>query len=338
MLSQAVQESGDPVRNVLLLELGDLCYELDKFEEAVRAYRSVVDTTADNSLLRKYLISLYNSGRHGETLRLAQGVRGDGAAIPIISELECLVLEGTGELVVAENLRRQLSEAEPDKPDHIVHLALIFERNGDKDRAAQILDTLTLKKAGDNPNVIMGIARLRDRLGLPDVLPWAYRARQLGSKDPQIHLFYVCAFLRQEDDESLVLEPNKVEVGCTVHLTRGDEKLFYHIVDNPQVDPTRMELAVSNATTQMLLRKTVGTEVELLTGPFEEVPYVISEIQSSYVFAFQETLRNFANWFPGEKGLISVKEEPGKIDNFLRFVGIWYLVDSSSHNMLWLGA
>ena len=170
MLSQAVQESGDPVRNVLLLELGDLCYELDKFEEAVRAYRSVVDTTADNSLLRKYLISLYNSGRHGETLRLAQGVRGDGAAIPIISELECLVLEGTGELVVAENLRRQLSEAEPDKPDHIVHLALIFERNGDKDRAAQILDTLTLKKAGDNPNVIMGIARLRDRLGLPDVL------------------------------------------------------------------------------------------------------------------------------------------------------------------------
>src|SRR5262245_31461493 len=109
----------------------------------------------------------------------------------------------------------------------------------------------------------MQIAQARAVLGMRNILPLAYRARQIAIGDPDIHFAYVGLFLRREDADRSSLEPSEVGVDCTVHLKRNGETCRFTILDEASVNRDRDELAVTDTLALKLLGKRKGDEVVL---------------------------------------------------------------------------
>jgi tetratricopeptide (TPR) repeat protein len=85
--------SSDSQRQRISFELAEYYYHIENWAEAARFFSQVLDTTRNDNLVRKYLLSLYKAGSYREALVLSQRLRGDGDAIPFVSEIEARILE-----------------------------------------------------------------------------------------------------------------------------------------------------------------------------------------------------------------------------------------------------
>ena len=127
---------------MIALELANIYYSLDRYSEAAELYGEIVDKTSDNPITRKYLISLFNEGSYRETLILAQSLRGDREAIPVVTELEALVMQHIGDLDRAIELFEKLSHVEPQNISHCVRIALLHLRRVNRDTAQRVLSDI----------------------------------------------------------------------------------------------------------------------------------------------------------------------------------------------------
>ena len=108
LLREALAYAKDNLRDLIALQLADIYYSLDRYSEAAELYGEIVDKTSDNPITRKYLVSLFNAGSYRETLMVAQSLRGTRDAIPVITELEALVMQHIGDLDRAIELFEKL--------------------------------------------------------------------------------------------------------------------------------------------------------------------------------------------------------------------------------------
>jgi tetratricopeptide (TPR) repeat protein len=306
LLQEALTYSKGYQRDRITLALADLYYRHNKYAEAAEIYEIVVDKSRDNPSVRRYLVSLFNSGSYQKAFQLAKKIRGSGKAIPVVTEIEAQVLEYTGNIDEARELYLKLSEIEPDNVLHRVQIAFLDLRRGDSEEARQILSNIRIEEIKD-PRLLMKVAQARALLGERDVLPLAYRARRLGFGDPQIHLAYIELFLSREVSDKLLLEPTEVGVDCTVYLKRDRETKVFTILDGHVVDQNKGELSLEDSLAQKLIGHRKGDRVTLKEGPLEELSYEIAEVQSKYVFAFQETLSIFSTLFPDYPGFNKVE-------------------------------
>jgi tetratricopeptide (TPR) repeat protein len=301
LLREALAYSRNNQRDRTALLLGDTLYSQHNYAEAAKVYETIVDKRVDNTVFRKYLISLYNTGSHKEALALARALRGSGDAIPVVSEIEALILEYVGDLDQAKVLRKQLSVAEPSTVNHRIKIALLDLRLGDLEGARQVLSSVGFEEVKDNADALIQVAQARALLNMEDVLPFAYRARKVGFQDPDTHLVYLNLFLQREEKDRQLLEPNQVGVDCVVHLKRGDDKKSYTILGDDRVNSEKGELTLTDPLAMRLLGHKKGDQIVLKAGPLEELSYEIAGIQSKYVAAFQETFSEFSTRFPEEQ-------------------------------------
>jgi tetratricopeptide (TPR) repeat protein len=305
LLREALAHANGNVRDLIALQLADIYYSLDRYSEAAELYGELVDKTSDNPIMRKYLVALFNAGSYRDTLVLAQSLRGSRPAIPVISELEALVMQHIGDLDRAIELFEKLSQVEPQNISHRVRLTLLHLRRGNRRDAQQLLSNFEPPEATDSTTLLQ-IAQARSLLGMPDVLPLAYRARRLAPRDPEVHLAYVGLFLRRENLDSALLNIDQVSTGCTVRLKSSDLVQIFTIVDISESNVLRGELLPKDPLAIKLLGHKKGDHIVLREG-LEDLSYEITDVQSKYVFAFQDTLSNFSTWFPGHTGLFKVK-------------------------------
>jgi len=142
------------------------------------------------------------------------------------------------------------------------------------------------------------------------VLPFAYRARRVDPRNPEVHLSYVGLVFRREVLDKALLDADEIVPGCTVHL-RNDGKLqTFTIVDESESNPLSGELLPSDPLARKLMGLRKGDQVVLREG-LEDLSYEIVEVQSKYIFAFQETLSKFSTWFPDHTGLFKVERKEG---------------------------
>src|SRR5439155_13641681 len=320
LLREAISYAKDHRRQQIALQLADLRYEQENYSEAAALYAPIVESGADSEIQKKYLIALFNAGSYREALILAQNLRGDHPAVPIVSEIEALILEHIGDLEAARSLRVKLSEMEPKKVSHRVDIALLDIRRGERERAKTTLSAITLEEIKQDAKALMQVGQARAMLGMDDVLPLAYRARQLAFGDAEMHLAYIGLFFRREDVDRSLLEPGEVGVDCTVHLRRNGESRRFTILDGDVVDRDRGELTTTDSLALKLIGKRKGDEVVLKDNPLERLAYEVAEVQSKYVFAFQETIAGFTTWFPDHPALHRMefkKGDLGKIKTLL---------------------
>jgi tetratricopeptide (TPR) repeat protein len=297
--------SSDSQRQRISLELAEYYYHIENWAEAARFFGQILDTSHNDGLVRKYLLSLYKAGSYREALALSQRLRGEGNAIPFVSEIEARILEWIGDLNAALKLYEQLSQVETRAAVYRVGMVRLKNRMNDQDGASSILSEIDYEDVEGDGMLLMQIAQFRQHLGLGDELRYAYRARRLKSNDPEIHLAYIGLFLNRSPASAENLDIESIALGCAVKLldAKGQEKVF--IIEDEEPDATRNEISPDDPRTLMLIGSHTGDEVVFDPGEFDESRCSIVEVKSKYVHAFQQTLLEFRNWFthPGLRAM-----------------------------------
>jgi hypothetical protein len=139
-------------------------------------------------------------------------------------------------------------------------------------------------------------------LGMGDVLPLVYQARRLDFGNPQTLLAYLSMFLGREEQDGALLAPCEIGIDCTVALQRGNETLRCTLLDEMTVPRDPSELAPTEALAQKLMGHHKGDQIIWESGP-TDLTYEVIEVQSKYVAAFQETLKEFNLRFPDNHAL-----------------------------------
>lgn len=303
-LQQAREIAQGAVKDRLTLKLATFYFQRQNFTEAAASYAEIVPDKENVPPMRNYLVSLLNSGDWQRAYELASAIRADGDAIPVISEVEARVAEYIGDLALAMDLYEQLTVLEPHNWEHFHRVATIRVRQGDITGASRVLDPV-VERFQDEPEALIEFAKVFAAANYPtlQILSAAYRARRLGFDDPEIHLAYISLFLSRENDSSLKLDPDVVAAGTSVRLSVENESSWIVILDQEPIDRGRGEFHFTDPVARKLLGLSVGESIDLKEGSLEERKYVIDEIQSKFVRAFQETLLNFGSWFPDHPGL-----------------------------------
>jgi predicted nucleic acid-binding protein len=301
-LRQALSFSTGNLRERLIMDLADGLFDKSEFGEAASYYGEVVDSSSELDLIKKYVTALYNAGSLKRALGLAKSMRdASGAAIPVVTEIEALVLARIGDLNNARELFLALAEVEVDRPAHMIQAVLLALEADNKAEARRLLKKVDVTSIKDAPRELMQLAHARMTVGEGGVLPLAYRARRLAFDDPDIHLAYVGAFLHRETEDEKLLDVDAAGLDTAVHLQSGEEKRHFLIVDDDL--PRRPdEVPPEDGLAQRLIGLRKGDKANFKEG-IEDLAYEVTEVQSKYVFAFQETLQEFGTRFPEHAGL-----------------------------------
>ncbi|MBD0373736.1 MAG: tetratricopeptide repeat protein, partial [Pyrinomonadaceae bacterium] len=281
-------------------ELADYYYEAGEWAAAAQLYKETVDESDDNVTTRRYLTSLYNSGARRDALRLARRLRGDGEAIPFVSDIEARVLAAAGEPEEALRLYTQLARLEPQEVSHRLCMVGLQRRLKNYEGARETLRGITLDEVKNDPPVLIQVAELRQQLDLGGDLPFAYRARRIGFNDKDVHDAYFELFKEHTYRESGDLDVECVAVDFAVHLQDAKgEKKTYLIVEQDEYDIQHGEIPPTDPRAVEMLGKRTGDTVVFNQGRADEIEYEIVDVQSKYVYAFQQTIIRHNEWFSG---------------------------------------
>lgn len=300
-------------KDAIRIELANLYYSLSEYGLAAQEYNQVVDETADLEILQKFVTSLYKSDQISEALSLARKIRYLKGAVPVITEIEIVILGSRlGDLPEAKKLTSELLEIESENYWHKLKLADICLRTGEKDEARAIIAEINVEEIRD-PYALIEIARLRFLLKMEDILRFAYQARLMAFNDPEIHLAYVYYFLAREKSDEAILKKEEIDGDCVVKIKRGEVTEVYFISANQETDLANNILNANHHLSQKLLGHKRGDQIDL------DGAWQIDEIQSKYVFAFQETLTKYPRMFPEAQGLQRIDDDEN-LSKMLSFV------------------
>ncbi len=250
-------------RDRIALQLAESLYQQKRYAEAAEIYEGIVDTTANDSTFRAYLTSLFNAGYYLDALKLARTARGDGLPIPVVSEVEVLVLELIGDLEQAENILTGLVDLEPRKALHKLRLANAKLRRRESEAAKEVIQLIEYEDMKDDAQTLIEVALMRRITGLGEGLPLVYRARRIDFNNPEVHVAYVQYFLDVEQGEELDFRPAIADIDCTVHLKRGGQRRIYTILDEDPLEASRGELSPNNSLATRLIGKKKGDTINL---------------------------------------------------------------------------
>jgi tetratricopeptide (TPR) repeat protein len=304
------------------IELAEYYFETEKWADAAEHFKGKVELSANNPLARKYLLSLYNAGARRAAMNLAKELRGSGEAIPFVSEVEAQVLAAAGDFDGALKLFRQLAEKQPEAVTHRLWAVEMLRGLKNEEEARATLEGIKLEEIKDDPTNLIRVAWLRQKLGMNGDLPFAYRARRVGFRDKDVHDAYVTLFMNHTSTVRGDLDVDCVAVDHAVRLKdRKGGYESYLIVEQEEYDPQHNEIPPSDPRAAKLLGLRVGDRVTFNEGRADEAGYEIAEVQSKYVYAFQQTIINYNHWFGGGgEGLLVMNVEGGDFSGLFRML------------------
>ena len=297
------------------MALADLVGKHGDPQEAADCLAPLIELARDDySLLAKYAVNLFNAGRFKEVTELAEKARGDGPAIPTITELEAIVAQYVGDPLRAISLRRMLAEVDEDRSENQAEIVGILLAHGRRDDALQALSEIDSEGTAQS-SLLMRIAHLKANLGVPGAVEDAYRALRLGFNNPDIQLGYLGLFFTLESEETVKHAPEEVAVGCAVHLHAESGATTVTIVEGDPGKGEGWEVSPDDEVARALLGKRAGTQVVLKANAWERVEYQIQAIQSRHLWAAQQIQANFTTRFPSHQGLqrIDVSEDFSRV-------------------------
>lgn len=295
LLQETVGLSEGVLRRTFTLRIAYFMYRDKQYEEAVDVLRPIVEKSSDNSDLWLFITCLYNSQQLTEALPLAQRIREQTGVVPGVSEIEARIREKGGDVKQAHQIWQLLLQAEPANIGYQIEAAYTAWRARDIETAKRLTLNVSYEAIKDHPTHLIHIARLRALLQLPDALVFAYQARRIASRSPDIHVQYMMLCLQMEvpEQSNAQLVPIEVGVDTAVHLARNGKTTTFLIVDDEPAQHDTTELSVNDTLAQKLLGKRRGDRVAIQGGIFGAPEHEITDIQSKYIFASHQTTRLF---------------------------------------------
>jgi transcription elongation GreA/GreB family factor len=288
------------------LILAEMLYRLMQYAEAADEYERVPVAVDRSDDTRRYVGALYAAGRLAKALQWTRAVRGVHAAVPDFSEIEALILERSGDLPAANFVRKALLSEEITPGRQRLKMGANLIRLGQNSEARSLIDTVSLEEVKDDPELLFEAARLRTILEMHDALKFAYRLLRVEFGNPETHLFYTSTFFRREKIDEGMFSPQAIFVDCTVLLRHAGESQRYTIVAGDG-DAVTNHIEESHPLAAVLVGKSVGEKFRYPENSPAEAEYEIQQVQSKYVFAFQDCLSHFNERFPAHAGLSRMK-------------------------------
>lgn len=318
-LNRAKGKIKDETSHRLIFELGSAFYEIDEFASAAELFLKIADTEVDSDITRKLINSYYRSGRLKEALRVAQDLRKTKPGLRYAVEMESAIFQEIQDLPSAKEVCRDYLKINPGDIEMRVRYAVILFRSGS---IADIEELTTFLKSKINLEDL-SFERKIQLIGLyeasgyqKEALALAYEIRRKFFGDPEAHMNYVTLFFRRQKDNDGLLEAPMVSEGTAVLLGDASGGTWYILDNRADALIEKNEINEDHPLYKKLIEggKKVGDSITLKeSGPRPEI-VLIKEIKNKYVYAFHDSLNNFAARFPEAEGLWGVKVETPKND------------------------
>ena len=299
--------------SIEIVELADELFDHKQFIEAATLYEKLADTRQNSQLTIGLLASYDNAGEIGKALEICQELRKRYGPLENISEREIIIYEEIGDMNQAEVVCKAYLNKFPNDIDRQIRLGLIYYRSNKEEEIDNILDSFSdFKNFSFLKNLSLEacaqLALLHQVRSQPEkALQVMYETRRTRFDNRDAHLQYIRLFYEVDKQIPEVLNPVQVQVDTAVQIDSSDQPIWYIIVDYDDIDITRSELDINDTFAKRLLGKRVGDEVNLGKTPLGQKIGKISDIKSKYVYAVQESLQKFEEFFRDDEGLWSIK-------------------------------
>ena len=316
-LERLLKESDLP--RFIGLHAADILYDNRDYTHAADLYGKYLSETDGLPHLQRYVISLYNSRRPKESLETAQRIRGQGSAIPVVSEIEAFVLEYYGYIDKAALLYEQLSQAEPANPTHKLHHLECLMRLGQEKEAQAILLSMLDSQELMTPTQLIHVSKLQLILKVGEPLATLYEGLKRGYDDPEIQLSYIGLLHSASRGLSVELLPQIVQVDCVAILKEQQLTSVYAIVEDSGVAGPIHAIRPDSKLARALIGKKVGDLVQIQSreqGAIQDRWVTIAAVFSKYVYAFQQIGATFETRFMGAKGFQRVDISENDLSEF----------------------
>ena len=311
-----------------IAELADQLYIHELFEEASVLYEKLSDTSLNSEWTRGLLKSYYNAGEIGKALELCQQLRAKYGLLKNVSWTEYNIYEAIGDLNQAVAIGTEYLKAFPDDLNVQMDMAYFHYRLGNVEEVKHLLERQFDLKDMSLQSCINLVYLHKIAFKPESALDIMYETRRMHSKSPDVHLGYFGLFLGFREQLDELLHPPQVQIGTAVHLDKAGETNWYIIEERDDANPMHDELDASAPLAQQLLGKTVNDEIILRETPLGPDIGKIIEIQSKYVYAFQEICRKFSDKFPKDQGLWATKlDDSEEADDSAKFQPLFDLID-----------
>lgn len=291
-----------------VVELADQLYIHEQFKEAAVLYEKLADTNQNSELTQWLLKSYYNAGEIEKALELCRKLREKyKGPLENVSKIEYEIYEKIGDLNNALAVCEAYLNAFPDDTDMQMHLIYIHYRLNNVEEFNREFNRL-LGRTFDLKNLPLqscfNLAHLHQIGYKPErALEIMYEARRTYFNNADAHLKYFGLFLQVEKQISELLHPTQVQPGTAVRLDNSGQKNWYVIEEREDGYYRPDELDVEHRLAQLSLGKSVNDEFNLQDNPIGTDVRRITDIKSKYAYAFQDTILNFSERFPGTPGL-----------------------------------
>ena len=299
--------------SIEIVELADELFDHRQFIEAATLYEKLADTSQNSQLTVGLLASYYNAGEIGKALKICQELREKYGPLKNISDREVMIYEEIGDMNQAEVVCKAYLNEFPNDLDMQIRLGLVYYRSNKREKIDNILDSFSdFKNFSFLENLpleacvqLAFLYQVRSQPG--KALQVMYETRRTHFDNRDAHLQYIKLFYQVDKQIPEVLNPVQAQVDTAVQIDSSDQPVWYIIVDYDDIDITRSELDINDTFAKRLLGKRVGDEVNLGKTPLGQKIGKISGIKSKYVYAVQESLQKFEEFFRDDERLWSIK-------------------------------
>ena len=327
-LKKAYNYAQDSEEFLEIAELADQLYIQELFKEASVLYEKLADTSLNSEWTQWLLKSYYNAGEIGKALELCQQLRAKYGLIENVSWREYNIYEAIGDLKQAVAIGTEYLKAFPDDLNVQMDVASLHYRLGNVEEVKHLLEGQFDLKNMSLQSCINLIYLHKVASKPKSALDIMYEVRRMYDANPGVHLQYFGLFLAVEKQLGKLLDTSQVQIGTAVRLDKAGETNWYIIEERDDANPRHNEFDVTDPLAQQLLGKTVSDEIILRETPFGQDISKIIEIQSKYLYAFQEICREFSDRFPKAQGLWSKKldnsDEIAEAEKFQYLLNLTY--------------
>lgn len=289
----------------LILDIAEEAYASEKFDIAAKSYAQVFKSPTDNPYMQRYLRSLYQIGRYQDVIVITKAIREQTGTSRNVTQFEW---GSYLELQDLPNARAVLSlYIEEHSEDEEAHLsrAIIDLRT----KNVKALDEYLGRSINLEDLSLLSEIQLsnlyRSRNQPLRALEIIYDARRRYPNEPDAHSAYISIFLGLENS-------SKISKVVDVKVVQDNSALIYeggHFLIEASYEPeiSNNEITLQDAEKRGFIGKKKGDSIVLSENYLTKNEVKLTEVQSKYVYALQDSMKNFERRFSERSDLMSFK-------------------------------
>jgi len=277
-------------------QVADAYFGLKEYGRALALYEKISDGQTNNDATKHLLHCYYLNGDYKKALQVCEQVRKWHGYQEYFSEVEAVIYEKMGDVAKAQQVTEDYLAANPGDAKMSLQLARLYARTGDIEKIKSLILNLTGEGWGLEER--MGLAFLNAEVGnLEKAFEIAYEARRKFIKDETAHIAYISFFM--QTDKPANIHPDTVGEDSVVFFDNGIGEREYYLIEGPKRDGYDIkEISLDEQRAVQILGKKLNEEFDLVINHIGGEKGKVKAIQSKYVFAYQESMKEYARMIP----------------------------------------